>query len=226
MNKIVRLILLIMIIGVITKSISARTIGEMNLSGGPVYPQGKHVKYADPGPQFLLRGTFHVSKFKAFSGWFDVNAAFFQSDESPIGITIDDVVFPGKQKTSEYAISLHTGLQLGSDTRNGIFRPRIAIGPGLYFFDTETSIELLDYEDDFDTQNDTQVRFGWRAMIGTEVFFSTKWGLSFDIIFDQVLRLHGSEGLGNSSSNAGFNSYMIGIVIPFKTFDDIPDDEN
>ncbi|UCD16860.1 MAG: hypothetical protein JSV44_10440 [Candidatus Zixiibacteriota bacterium] len=203
-----------------------KLIGEVGLAAGAIYPQGNLVRYADPGPNFWLRVNSHPSRFAAFSGWFDISGTFFSSDEEGVFLEVDDVQWPGKRRVSEYAFSLHFGLQLGSDSRIAFFRPRAALAPGLYLFNTETSFRLLDYDEDLDSESDLQLRVGWRGIIGTDLFFSTKWGISLSYIHDQVFHLQHTlarDKAGNlieSSKPGRFDGFMVGVVIPFEQIPD------
>jgi hypothetical protein len=215
-----------LLVGLIVPSALAGVIGEMGVNIGGIFPQGDYARYADPGLSFLLRVNPHISKAQTISGWFSLGANIFSSDETAILIEADDMVVPGKKNVDEYGFSLHAGLQLGSESRQGFFRPRASIAPGLYIFNTETSIRPLDYEEDLIEINETQWRVGWKAAVGTDFFFSVKWGISLDFMYDHVLnmqRISKTDNLGNSveiSHPARFNGFMIGVVIPFDQMSD------
>jgi len=133
---------------------------------------------------------------------------------------VDTLLFPGEKTISQTAWTIHAGLQLGSPTRLGLIRPRASISPGLYIFNIRTSYKFEDAQDNLYSDDDTQVKFGWRGAVGTTLFFSTKWGLSFDFIYDHVYKLHQLEGrneLGQytiTSTAADFQTYSVGVVIP------------
>lgn len=201
-------------------------IGELGLAVGGIFPQGDFARYTDPGLNFMIRLNVHIPKVKAVSGWFDIGGSAFARDEDPVFLLVDDIALPAKKEESESGFYLHLGVQLGSASRRGFFRPRAALAPGLYIFNTRTTLRPLDYEEDLFANNNTQVRLGWRGAIGADFFFSTKWGISVSFLYDHVLNLHrvsDVDELGNTftvSRSARFHSFMIGAVIPFEEMDD------
>ena len=201
------------------------SIGEMGINGGVIFPQGNFVRYADAGPAFVIRANAHIPKFEAVSGWLDFSGALFTEEREAAILDVSNSSFAGELVTSQYTFSLHLGLQLGSGTRSGAIRPRVAIAPGIYYFSTETKFTQTNFFNVDNTlllERDDQLRFGWRGVIGSDFFFSTKWGISFDFVYDQVWNLHEVLAINQSgqsvqrSQSARFNGYMIGVVIPFE----------
>jgi len=197
--------------------------GELNFSLGGMFPQGNYTKYADPGFTMNLRGNFRVPGFGVLGGWIDGNASFFGSDESYVEVLDDPYISHADQTVSEYAISFHTGLQIGFDTRRGFLRPHVGLGPGLYIFNTETKLTIPDVEEPIEKDTESQLKFGWRGMVGVDLFFVTKVGVSLGFTYDHVLRLdHVDEYLSGgqlvrTARTARFQSYTIGVTIPFST---------
>jgi hypothetical protein len=197
--------------------------GELGFSGGVIFPQGDFARYSDPGPTFMLRVNPHLTKAKFISGWFTFGLNFFDSDETPV--IINDNI-PGKKNVDQYGLSLHFGLQFGSESRRGFFRPRAAIAPGFYYFNTETSIRPLDYEEDLIEVNDGQFRFGWKAALGTDFFFSSRWGVSFDFIYDHVVNMKryvevDQEGNREEvKQSSRFQGFHIGVVVTFEAMEE------
>ena len=201
-------------------------IGELGIHGGVIFPQGNFVRYADAGPAFILRANTHIPKFEAISGWFDVSGALFSEERESVSFDISNFIVDGELVTKQYSISLHAGLQLGSDSRSGVIRPRAALAPGIYYFSTETKFtrdDMFGVEETLQLEKVDQVRFGWRGVIGSDFFLSTKWGISFDFVYDQVWNLHEVLAVNAAgqqvqrSQSARFNGYMVGVVIPFET---------
>lgn len=203
---------------------AGNSIGEMGIHGGVIFPQGNFVRYADAGPAFILRANTHIPKFEAVSGWFDFSGAFFSEERERVIFDIGNTTVDGDLVTSQNTISVHFGLQLGSGSRSGVIRPRAAIAPGIYYFSTVTKFTRFNLQDEEETlslERDDQLRFGWRGVIGSDFFLSTKWGISFDFVYDQVWNLHEVLAVNAAgqpvqrSQSARFNGYMIGVVIPF-----------
>ncbi len=207
---------------IVESQIHSQTIGELGLTIGGIYPQGNYVKYAEPGFNATIRGNFRISGFEATSIWVDFNFSEFSRQTTDIDIIAGSFIVPGVQTISEQAFSFHTGLQLGSQTRRGFFRPRAAIGPGLFIFTTKTSVKQEGATEDLASDADTQVKFGWRGVVGAEFFFTTKWGITVEFLYDHVLNLNrtlefdqATNALVRTGQAARFNSYMIGVVFPF-----------
>jgi hypothetical protein len=199
----------------VASSTQAGLIGEAGISAGGVFPQGNFNTYADAGPTFNIRANFHIPQAQMISGYVDLGGSFFQSDTEDIYVFVEGLgVYWAKKNVNQYNLSLHAGLQLGSDTRRGAIRPRAVFAPGLYFFNTQTTATFEGDEEPFIDESNAQLRFGWRGVVGTDVFFTTKWGLSFEFVFDQVINLH--HDLGDVSKSARFHSFMLGVVFPMK----------
>ncbi len=202
-------------------SLQAQTPGEVGFSLGGVVPQGDFGTYADAGPTGHIRASFHIPQAQMFSGYVDICGALFSSETEEIDVWVQGFGTYAAEKTlSQYSVSLHAGLQIGSDTRRGALRPRAAIAPGIYIFNTQTDVTIIGEDESTLDENDTQAKFGVRGVVGTDVFFSTKWGLSFEFVYDHVTGLHDSyeydsEGrLQEVSQSARFHSFMVGLVIP------------
>jgi hypothetical protein len=195
--------------------------GEVGLGIGPTFPQGEFARYSDPGPHFNIRVTPRIPGVESVAGWIDLNGTLFSSEETPVFITVEDFLLDAKKTVSEYAFSLHTGLQVGSASAKGFIRPRAALAPGLYIFNTETSIRVIGDDEDLVSNNDSDVRVGWRGIIGVDFFFSQQWGISFDFFYDHVFRMRrliDTDEAGNTVEifrPARFQTYVISAVIPF-----------
>jgi hypothetical protein len=212
-------ILILLLISIVSGNTQPN--GEMHISIGGIYPQGNYTAYADPGVTANLRWTVHMNQFGFLSGWLNINGSFFSSEEFYVEL-LDDPYYRGAdERISEYAISLHTGLQIGSDSRQGAIRPRLAFGPGIYFFNTEDKLTIPGLEEPYDINNETQVKFGWRAFAGLDLFVNSRWGFTFDFTYDHVLSLdhiwqvESADKIVKIGQTARFNSYSAGVVLSF-----------
>jgi len=200
-------------------------IGELSLRGGAIFPQGDYARYTDEGGGAVVRMNIHVTEAQPISAFFEIGGNFYRDNETPTFYTADNIAVPAKKNESEYNLSLNLGIQFGTGSRHGFLRPRVSIGPGLYFFNTQTTYRPLDYDESLLENNDSQLRVGWRAAVGTGLFFSPKWGISFDFVYDHVVSLHRAldadeHGRVDTVSRPGrFQSYMIGIIIPFENME-------
>ncbi|MCK5124637.1 MAG: hypothetical protein KAR42_00130 [candidate division Zixibacteria bacterium] len=204
----------------------AGAFGEAALSGGIIYPQGTFNRYADQGGVINFRITIHIPQVEMFAGWFDFGLGRFSRDEFetykkteiPNGPTFYD---PITQITSEDMVTSHIGLQLASMTRKAFFRPRAALGFGLYGFSHK--IEWTEEDGDSTVAIATEslhhkTCWGWRAVIGADLFFTPQWGASFDVVYDHVFNLRQKETMDVFSKNTSrFNGFTVGIVYMFET---------
>lgn len=219
--------IILLICTAFSAQIFAEDILEMSIKTGITYPQGTFRKYSDNGLYGNARLIAHLNSFKAISGFADLSGSFFKSTEEN-GILFksadpyDIRELNATKKTSEYSLALHIGTLLGSDSRNSFFRPKVGLAGGLYLFNTQTQLfdDLYLDEDPLAEDNQTQIRVGWRGIIGTDLFFTPKWGLSFEFTYDHVLNLHHTldflpgVGVYKVGQTARFNSYSIGAIFP------------
>lgn len=211
--------LILICILALTSPLLAGPIGELGGSIGIIYPQGNFNRYSDQGFNALMRFNLHPEVFPVASLWIDGSFAFFGEEKTSLWLEGASVAIPAEETVSEYAGAFHVGLQLGSWTRRGLFRPRASLAPGIYVFNTETSIRPLGYDEDIYSLNDTQMRVGWRGTVGLDLFIKPKWGISFDFVYDQVLNLrhvNESDDVGNAtavSRSARFQAFMVGAVV-------------
>ncbi len=210
----------------ISSGASAGSLAEFHFNIGAIDPQGDYSRYTDLGGTVNARLTGHLNRFKALSGWVNFNGSFFASDESRVRVSGDPYVTAADQTINEYAAALQFGPQLGSNSRGGFFRPYVGAGPGLYVFNTETTLDVPGFADHYAQYDDTQVRVGWHALGGADFLFNAKWGLSCEFNYDWVLNLDHSyeydtgKKLVQVSKSARYFSFVVGVVIPFETLVD------
>ncbi len=203
---------------------AAGVFGEIAASVGGTYPQGSFVRYADPGLLLNLRATAHIPKVEVFVGWADFSFVDFTSEELETrgfipteGGTIE---FPVTQSYSERMLAAHIGLQLATATQRAFFRPRAAIGIGIYNFSTDMSwdAELEDTTVQLAHEDlDSQTKFGWRGLVGVDFFITTQIGVTADFIYDHVLRLERVDGQQVAERTSRFHGFTVGLVYMFKT---------
>ncbi len=208
------------------KPANAGVFGEVALSLGGTYPQGGFTRYADAGVLFNLRATIHTPVLEFVSTWVDISVVPFSRDVQQTFI-VEQIVGgptlfrPVEQVTSETMVAGHIGLQIANPTRRGLFRPRAALGIGLYSF--QTDIVWTEELSDGTTTTlasediDTQTSFGWRGMLGADFFVSPQVGFTMDFVYDQVFNLRQEEGpdAGNKLT-ARFQGFSVGVVYMFE----------
>jgi hypothetical protein len=198
---------------------AAKGAGEVTLGIGGVWPQGSFAAYGDPGPHFLARGELEIPGFPAAAGWVGLGFTLFSSESFRTDATVEDITIPLEETTSQSAFSFHVGIQLGSSSRQAFFRPRAAVGVGFYQFTTNVELKRTDWHDDeeplYSENLDSQFRFGWRGVLGADFYFTSKWGVSFDLLYDHVLDLNRIEGDDQVKRTSRFQGFSVGVVFPF-----------
>jgi hypothetical protein len=200
-------------------AVPASGAGDVTLGLGGVWPQGSFAAYGDPGFTVLARGRLEVPGFPALSGWLDVNYVNFSAETFETELSTGDISFPADQTTTQQAVTVHIGAQLGSSSRKAFFRPRAAVGVGFYFFDTTLKLERKDADDDeeplYTETLDSQACFGWRSVVGADFYFDQKWGVSVDLFYDHVSGLNRVEGDEETHRTSVYQGFAVGVVIPF-----------
>ncbi len=218
-----KLCILLLLCFAVSSQSQAEPMHEWSIHTGMTFPQGTFNKYTDNGFYGNIRIISHMNAFKALSGFADLSGSFFKETERDVLLSDGFFFLDATEKISEYSVALHVGTMLGSDSKNSFFRPKVGIAGGLYLFNTQTLLEVRDNfldEDPLAEDNQTQLRVGWRGIIGTDLFFTPSWGLSFEFTYDHVLNLHHtlnfepSVGVTKVGQTARFNSYAIGVIFP------------
>ena len=192
---------------------SAGPIGELSLHAGGIWPQAAYTRFADPGVLASVRGVYHVPRAEVIQPWGELSFARFKSDSRVVDVLTQNLILPAKETTDEYNFALHAGLQIGSPSRLGFFRPRVALAPGFYVFNQDVSRELLDFAEPLDSHSLMLGRIGWRGIGGADFFFSRKWGLSFEYLYDQAYKVQGN-------GTASYQGFSLGLVIPTETIEE------
>jgi hypothetical protein len=209
----------------LSQPVSANTFGEVAGSIGGIYPQGSFTHYADPGFTVNGRITIHLPVLKFMVGWMDLSYVQFSSDKVETrrqlydfdnGITIWR---PVEQTTEETMIAGHLGLQLASTTRRAFFRPRAALGLGIYGFENSISWKEKDGDSDVTLATETldeQTRLGWRALLGVDFFVTAQWGATVDFIYDHVFGLNQQDGPSAAADlTSRFQGFSLGVIYMF-----------
>ena len=201
-------------------------VGEMAIGLGYSAPQGTFTRYADIGFHGSLRVNFRAREQFPVSIWVGLTYTHFSTAESRVYVEFPDIYDPyygvAKELLEEDAYAIHLGVQLGNPTRRGFLRPRAAVGVGLYVFSTTVKYIALDWRDDSELWGYTDEilgRFGWRSIVGADLFFTPQWGLSVDLHYDHVLRLNLTEAAENRHVTARFQGIAIGVTFALEHID-------
>lgn len=196
-------------------SAQAAPFGEAVMAGGYMWPQGLFTEFADPGPTFFVRGTYHMPGAASLVGWLDMSYTQFRTNRSLADIRVPGYTGVSVRVNSEWAGAIHFGAQVGSPTAKGFFRPRAGAGVGFNLFRRDDDYEYYDaFGEIARYPGDDGLllgRFGWRGIAGADLFFVPKWGIALDFIYDQVWN-------ANGTSPSRYQGVTAGLVLPFTEF--------
>jgi len=184
-------------------------VGDLSFLVGGLYPQDSFVHFSDDGPVFTGRAAFHIPGAPGLIPWADLGAVFFSSPSGLTEVNTGSLIVVAKEERSEWALYLHGGLQLGSPSRRGFFRPRASAGPGFYVFFLDRDLTLPGDTEPYYTKSISLGRAGWRGMIGSDFFFTSNWGVSLEFLYDQAWSVEN----GQDVRYAGF---QIGVALPLE----------
>jgi hypothetical protein len=204
---------------------TADPIGDLAFAAGWKFPQGSYDRFADDGFTGWIRGNIKFGESHLVTVLTGLGGTHFATSNEAVAVIADTIAFAAQRTVSNYEFSFHLGPQLGVGNRLGLFRPRVAIAPGIYLFNTQTDVRLVSDTENLTSSTVTQIRFGWRAIGGVDLFFTGKWGVSLDVTYDGVWLLnHTTEdeyGNPTTEEDTGrFLGFLVGVVIPL---DQLPD---
>ena len=190
--------------------------GVLSGSIGGIFPQANYAAFADPGLNACLQATYHPFPSRIFALWASGGLAVFSEKKAAVQLEIDGVSEWATRKINDRAYILHLGIRVGSQSCKAFLRPYISGGPGIYLFDTETKYKLVGQPEWSRVRHTTDTGFGWRGILGTDFYFSEKFGIRLECFFDKVYNLNSQDDDKTNNLATSFISYMIGVVVPFE----------
>jgi len=219
----------ILLLGLVLSAGSAsaqNVVGEFTLGAGVAIPSGNYQAFTEDGFRLYARITPRIPFIKAVGGWFDLDVAIFSEDHDDVDFNIGGFDRTAERTVGEYAVSLHIGTQLGSDTRRGFIRPRVGAGLGLYTFWTNTSIKMPDSDENIVDEAVGQMRPGWRAIAGIDFFKGRQYGVAVELVHDQVwnfrreVQLEENGPTIETHQSARFWGITVGLVVALDFLDE------
>lgn len=211
-----RNIFLVFIIMAFLAPAAGAEFGVLSGSIGSIAPQGDYAAFADPGLNICLQATYHPLESHVFALWVSGSLAVFSAEDATVQLDIDGASEWADRQINDKAYIIHLGIRLGSRSYKPVLRPFVSAGPGIYVFDTETKYKLVGQPDWSHIRHNTETGFGWRGVLGTDIYFSEKFGVRLECFFDDVYGLNPLDTEETDNIEARYISYMIGIVIPFE----------
>lgn len=187
-------------------------IGDLSLLAGGAWPQGPFTRFANPGPVFSARVTPQLPGVVGLTPWLDLSGIIFSEDQGLTEVETPNFIVLAEESRSEWGLSIHAGLQLGSPTRLGFFRPRIGIGPGFYVLNRSSSVTLPGEVDPFDSDTFTLGRAGFRGAAGADFFFTPNWGIAAEFLYDHIWSIEGRK-------SGRFQGFRLGVSFAMERID-------
>lgn len=184
-------------------------VGDLSILVGGLYPQDSFVHFSDDGPVFTGRCAFHIPGVPGLIPWLDLGGVFFRNTSGLTEDQTENLIVVAKENRDEWALYLHTGLQLGSPSRRGFFRPRASAGPGFYLFFLDRTLTLPGDVDPYYSKSISLGRAGWRGMIGSDFFFAQNWGVAVEFLYDQAWNVENGE-------DVRYAGFQIGVALPLE----------
>lgn len=181
---------------------------------GAVFPDGSLGRYASDGFAIGLRGVYHVPGTEVLGLWGDVGFNIFSSERRRVSIPVSGGFdIPVDQTTDASGFNFHLGASLSPGSRRSFFRPRVGAGIGAYSLSTDISWKGTNNDEPFaETTVDSDWGWGWRGLVGADLFFGKSWGVAVDYLIDQVYDLDKTEGGETDSSPSSFDTILVGVT--------------
>ena len=180
---------------------------DVSITVGYVQPIGSTEDVLNDGPSFSVRFVPNRASGNVFTPMLDAGFTRFKATEDTLSVTGEIVTQIFIQNQSQFAFNAHVGAQFGWPKRTGLFRPRAALGIGPYFL----RLHNLERSADGTTVNNIQtdlLRLGWRGIIGADFFFTKKWGLGLEYVYDDIFEVPAGH-------RARYHGLSLALVVPF-----------
>ena len=179
--------------------------GDVVVSLGGEWPQGSSTAFYDPGFNIAARAAYHLPFLKGVIPTFGLGATFFPGESRLVDDFTDSFVVLAKEESDRYSIALNMGIQIGSPTRRGFFRPRAGIAPGFYVLSKYVERTLPGEDDPYYSKSLWLGRAGWKGVVGADLFVSHEVGIAIEYVYDQVWHL-------DNHQSGRYQGFAVGVT--------------
>ena len=187
--------------------------GDFVVLGGGAWPQGSTTEFSDAGWNLNLRLATHLRSIKGLIPTLQLGGTFFPQESRLVDDYTDTFIVLAEEETDRWAGSFNLGLQLGSPTRHGFFRPRAGIAPGFYTLAREVQRTLPGEVDPYYTKTLWLGRLGWKGIVGADFFVSRMAGIALEFVYDQVWDVENGQ-------SARYQGFALGVTFAMEQFDE------
>ena len=179
--------------------------GDVVVSLGGEWPQGSTPTFYDPGFNIAARAAYHLPFLKGAIPTLGLGATFFPGESGLVDDVTDSFVVLAKEESDRYSIALNIGIQIGSPTRRGFFRPRAGIAPGFYALSKYVERTLPGEDDPYYSKSLWLGRAGWKGVIGVDLFVSHQAGIALEYVYDQIWHL-------DNQQSGRYQGFAVGVT--------------
>jgi hypothetical protein len=183
--------------------------GDVLFLAGGAWPQGSTTQFSDSGWDLNLRLAPHLP-LKGVIPTMALSVTFFPSESGLVEDETDNFIVLAREESDRWAWALNLGVQLGSPTRRGFFRPRAGIAPGFYFLRKETSRTLPQDTVAYYNKSLWLGRLGWKGVIGADFAVSKVISVAAEFVYDQVWDVEGGR-------SARYQGFALGIAFSMES---------
>jgi hypothetical protein len=167
-----------------------------------------------------LRVAAHLPFLKGVIPTLSFGTAFFPGESGLVEDETENFIVIAKQETDRWAGAVNLGIQLGSPSRRGFFRPRAGIAPGFYLLGAQIDRTLPQDPEPYYQSTLLLGRLGWKGVIGADLFFTRSAGLSLEFVYDQIWHIENRQ-------SGRYQGFAVGITVATESaaFDSEPEPE-
>jgi hypothetical protein len=192
--------------------------GDLLLLGGGAWPQGATTQFSDPGWNLNLRVAPHLPFLKGVIPTAGLGVNFFPGESRLVEDETQNFLVIAKEESDRFAWALNVGIQVGSPSRRGFFRPRAGIAPGFYFLIKETTRTLPGDTDPYYDKSLWLGRLGWKGVIGADFAVSPMVAIATEFVYDHAWSVEGGQ-------SARYQGFAIGIAIAMEAAENSGDEQ-
>jgi hypothetical protein len=179
--------------------------GDVVVSVGGEWPQTSTSAFYDPGFNIAARAAYHLPFLKGVIPTLGLGATFFPSESGLVDDVTESFVVLAKEESDRYSFAMNLGIQIGSPTRRGFFRPRAGIAPGFYALSKHVERTLPGDVDPYYSKSVWLGRAGWKGVVGADLFVSREVGIALEFVYDQVWHL-------DNQQSGRYQGFAIGVT--------------
>jgi len=187
--------------------------GDLVVSVGGGWPQGSTAVFHDPGFTLALRAAYHLPFLKGTIPTLGWNATFFPEESGLVDDETNNFIVLARQESDRFVTALNLGIQIGSPTRRGFFRPRAGVAPGVYVLYKDVKRTLPGDDDPYYLNTVWLGRAGWKGVIGADFFISNQAGVALEFVYDQIWHQ-------DNRQSGRYQGFAVGLTLALDQLDD------